>query len=64
MAEITGHLTPEGLRQELKKVRRKLNVPVIAFHVKPEYEKEIRKELKDTEIPQIEVSKTDKVYTF
>jgi len=64
LAEITGHLTPEGLRQELKKVRRKLNVPVIAFHIKPEYEKEIRKELKETEIPQAEVSKTDKVYNF
>jgi ribonuclease BN (tRNA processing enzyme) len=64
LAEITGHLTPEGLRLELKKVRRKLTVPVIAFHIKPEYEKEIRKELKDSEIVQVEVAKTDKVFSF
>lgn len=63
LAEITGHLTPEMLRQELKKVRRKLTVPVVAFHVKPEYEKEIRKELKELDT-EVEVSKTDKVYNF
>ncbi len=63
LAEITGHLTPGGLRQELKKVRRKLTVPIIAFHIKPEYEKEIRKELKELDV-NVEVAKTDKIFNL
>ncbi len=64
LAEITGHLTPQDLKKELKKVRRKLTVPIINFHIKPEHEKEIRKELKDLGIPNIEVAKTDKVFNL
>lgn len=64
LAEITGHLTPQDLKKELKKVRRKLTVPIINFHIKPEYEKEIRKELKELGIPNIEVAKTDKVFSL
>jgi cAMP phosphodiesterase len=64
LADMTGHLTPDGLKAELKKVRRKLDVPIVAFHVKPEYEKEIRKELKTTEISRVHVAQTNKIYNF
>jgi ribonuclease BN (tRNA processing enzyme) len=62
LAGITGHLTSEDLARELRKIRRPINVPVIIFGVKPEYEKEIRKELKDLRIKDLEFPKTDKVF--
>ena len=64
LAEVTGHLTPDSLKAELNKARRQLNVPIVAFHVKPEYEKEIRKELKASKIPGVEVAQTNKIYNF
>jgi ribonuclease BN (tRNA processing enzyme) len=64
LADITGHLTSQGLALELKKVRRPLSVPIIVFGVKPEYEKDIRKELKDLRLPGLEFPKTDKVYSL
>lgn len=64
LADITGHLTAGDLQKELKKVRRPLNVPIIIFGVKPEYEKDIRKELKDLRIKDLEFPKTDKVYSL
>jgi ribonuclease BN (tRNA processing enzyme) len=62
LAGITGHLTAGDMARELKKVRRQLNVPVIIFGVKPEYETEIRKELKELHIRDLEFPKTDKVF--
>ena len=64
LAEITGHLTVQDLVKEVKKVRRSLNVPILAFHVKPEYEKEIRKEMKDTGLSNLEMPKTNKTYSL
>jgi cAMP phosphodiesterase len=64
LADITGHLTSQSLARELKKVRRALNVPIIIFGVKPEYEKDIRKELKDLRLSGLEIPKTDKVYSL
>ena len=62
LADITGHLTPMDLGAELKKIRRPLNVPIIVFGVKPEHEKDIRRELKELRIKGLEFPKTDKVY--
>ncbi len=64
LADITGHLTPGDLVKELKKIRRPLNIPIIVFGVKPEYEKEIRKEIKDLNISGLEFPKTGKVYNL
>jgi ribonuclease BN (tRNA processing enzyme) len=64
LAGITGHLTSLDLLKELRKLRRPVNVPVIVFGVKPEYEKEIRKELKELRIKDLEFPKTDKVFSF
>jgi ribonuclease BN (tRNA processing enzyme) len=64
LADITGHLTPGDLAKELKKVRRPLNIPIIIFGVKPEYEREIRKEIKDLNMPGLEFPKTGKVYNL
>lgn len=44
MAEISGHLTVEGMAEELKKVRNK-KIPVYVFHMKPQYLDVIEKEI-------------------
>jgi hypothetical protein len=49
---------------ELKKVRRPLNVPIIVFGVKPEHEKQIRLEMKDLRIKDLEFPKTNKIYSL
>lgn len=64
LAEITGHLTVQDMAREVKKIRRALNVPIVAFHIKPEYEKEIRKEMKDLGLSNLELPKTGKVYSL
>lgn len=64
LADITGHLTAGDLAKELAKVRRPLNVPIIIFGVKPEYEKVIRQELKDLRIKDLEFPKTNKIYNL
>jgi len=64
LADITGHLTPGDLVKELKKVRRPLNIPIIVFWCQAEYEKEIRKEIKDLNISGLEFPKTGKVYSL
>ena len=64
LAEVSGHLTPLGLKKELKKVRRALNLPILIFAMKPEYEKTLKSELKALKIPKLEMLKTGKVYSF
>jgi ribonuclease BN (tRNA processing enzyme) len=64
LADITGHLTAAELAKELKKIRRPLNVPIIIFGVKPEYEKTIRGELKELRIQNLEFPKTNKIYNL
>ena len=64
LADITGHLTAQSLAKELKKIRRPLAVPIVIFGVKPEYERDIRKELKDLRIAGLEFPKTNKVYSL
>ncbi len=62
LAETSGHLTPAELKKELAKIRRKLDIPIFIYHMKPEYDAEIRKEIKDLRVPNIELLKTGKTY--
>jgi ribonuclease BN (tRNA processing enzyme) len=62
LAEMSGHLTPNDLKKELEKLRRKLEIPVLIYHMKPEYDAEIRKELKELKLPGLEVLKAGKTY--
>ncbi|MBI5049233.1 MAG: 3',5'-cyclic-nucleotide phosphodiesterase [Deltaproteobacteria bacterium] len=44
LADVSGHLTAEGLNEELRKMNRK-QVPVYVFHMKPQYLDIIEKEI-------------------
>jgi ribonuclease BN (tRNA processing enzyme) len=62
LAETSGHLTPQDLKKELAKLRRKLDIPILVYHMKPEYDAEIRKELKDLRVAGLEPLRTGKTY--
>jgi ribonuclease BN (tRNA processing enzyme) len=62
LAEMSGHLTPQDLKKELEKLRRKLEIPVLIYHMKPEYEAEIRKELKELKMSGLDIIKAGKTY--
>ena len=42
----------------------KKNVPLLIYHLKPEYQKELIREIKALEIPKLKLIKTNDRYTF
>lgn len=45
LARASGHNTPETLEKELKKLGNKRDLPVLLFHIKPVFQREVEKEL-------------------
>jgi 3',5'-cyclic-nucleotide phosphodiesterase len=45
LARASGHNTPETLEKELKKLGDKRDLPVLLFHIKPVFQREVEKEL-------------------
>ncbi len=45
LARISGHLTPEMVRDELLKLTKPKELPVLLYHVKPVFERKVHKEL-------------------
>ena len=54
LAKQTKHLTPLLLAQEWRKLRND-QVPVYAYHLKPPYNDQIRRELRELHIPGIQI---------
>lgn len=62
VADAAGHFTPDMFEGEMSKLKKK--VPLLIYHLKPEYLKELKKEIKDLKIPQLKLLKTLQRYTF
>jgi cAMP phosphodiesterase len=63
VAELSLHLTPAMLAEELAKLQR--DVPVYLYHLKPPYIDELRAELAATRFPHaVEELRQDDTYTF
>jgi len=62
LAKISGHLTPQLLRRELKKL--KVQAPVYAQHLKPLFAPEIIKELTQLSDPPVSPLEQGKEYRF
>lgn len=62
LAELSGHLTPRTLVSELRKLERE--VPVILHHLKPPCVEEIRREVHELYLPQVELIEQGRTYTF
>ena len=63
VADISRHLTPQGLAKELEKLNRP-SLPVLATHLKPRYRKEIIAELKKLKGRRIRVLKQGETIIF
>jgi ribonuclease BN (tRNA processing enzyme) len=62
LAEIARHMTPELIRRELDKMPP--DVPVLIFHVKPQFYDEIGEELGAVSGARITMLEQDKTYAF
>jgi 3',5'-cyclic-nucleotide phosphodiesterase len=45
LARISGHLTPSMVRDELAKLHKPADLPVLLYHVKPVFERAVHREL-------------------
>lgn len=62
IAHAAGHFTPGMLRDELKKLKK--SVPLLIYHLKPEYMKDLKKEIKELRIPKLKLLKGKQRFTF
>ncbi len=63
LARISKHLTPALLAQEFRKLDRD-NISLYAYHLKPAYKDEILRELRELDIPGLEVLEEDQTLTI
>jgi 3',5'-cyclic-nucleotide phosphodiesterase len=45
LAHVSGHHTPHSLGRELKKLKRRRELPTFAYHIKPTFERQVEREL-------------------
>lgn len=62
LAATSGHLTPETLAQELKKLDRR--VKILVTHVKPRWRAQIARQLRSIHSPRIELIEQNRTYRF
>jgi ribonuclease BN (tRNA processing enzyme) len=62
LADVARHMTPELIRRELDKMPD--DVPVLIFHVKPQFYDEIGEELSAVGGARIAMAEQDKTYVF
>lgn len=63
LAELTGHLTPSMLEEELKKIDN-LDVPIFIFHMKPQYLGTLTEEIGQLNHPNISILTQDDEFIF
>jgi ribonuclease BN (tRNA processing enzyme) len=62
LADVAKHMTPERIRRELDKLP--ADVPVLIYHVKPQFKDEIGDELGEIAGHRISFAEQDKTYAF
>jgi len=62
LAEASGHMTPDILAEELKKLTK--DVPVLVTHTKPGHLHLIEQELEDMNLARVELLEQGKTYNF
>ena len=63
LAEMSGHLTPLMLKDQLDKLRNR-DPSILIFHMKPQYLKELKKDIARLKNPNIIVLKQGDVFEF
>jgi cAMP phosphodiesterase len=62
LANVSGHLTPAGLAQELHKL--KVDVPVYLYGFKPKHLRRIKQQVKELGKKKLHLLVQDKTYRF
>lgn len=62
VAELSKHLVPKTVKEELKKLKR--DVPVYLYHLKPPWIKTIKKEIESLKMSNLDFLIQDKKYNF
>jgi ribonuclease BN (tRNA processing enzyme) len=63
LAEVSRHLTPSSLGQELKKLSHN-GMDILAVHLKPTHRDLISKQLNDLKIPNLSVLSPGRIYNW
>ncbi len=62
VALAAGHFTPKMFEDELGKLKKE--VPLLIYHLKPEYMKDLLREIKALQIPRLKLVKGQQRFTF
>lgn len=62
VAGAAGHFTPSMFKDEMLKLKKK--VPLYIYHLKPEYEKQLKQEIKALKIPELKLLKSMQRFSF
>ena len=63
LAEASGHLTPEGLGRELRKLRH-TDLDILAVHLKPSFRLQLIRELADLSVPRLSAMEPGREYSW
>ncbi len=63
LADVSGHLTPQTLAAELRKVERN-GFPVLLYHLKPAHHAQLRRELAALRLPDVRILSRGDAFTF
>ncbi|MBN4076945.1 3',5'-cyclic-nucleotide phosphodiesterase [Mariprofundus ferrooxydans] len=61
LADISGHMTPQGLMKDLKKLKQLGSVPIYLYHMKPESLKIIIDEVAELDVPDLRMLRQDDI---
>ncbi len=62
VAQVAGHFTPGMFSEEMQKLKK--SVPLLIYHLKPEYIKELKQEIKELQIPKLKLIKGMQRFSF
>ena len=63
LAETSGHLTPEALGRELRKLRH-TDLDILAVHLKPSFRLQLIRELADLSVPRLSAMEPGREYSW
>ncbi len=63
LADLSGHLTPQTLALELRKVERN-GFPILLYHLKPAHHAQLRRELAKLRLPNVRILSRGDEFTF
>jgi hypothetical protein len=64
LADVAGHYTPQTLAAEMQKVRRRDDIPLFVYHLKPSFYEQTKRELDDLQLKNMHLVELTDEFTF